>query len=181
LVRRRPKLTYKALVLEIGGKVSYLTIRRVLRFYQLRKWESKKRLSLTKEGVKARREFAQYWLESDRRKTLLAGKFSDECTIQNNTNNPVAWVFRYPSEKWNPDFVNLKGYGKANISIMIWAMIFKGGRSPIVVMKRDSTAKRNGYTAESYRKALEEGLLPFYKPEDLFQQDNAKIHRANSI
>ena len=72
----------------------------------------------------------RYWLDKwhpDRLQNLLSMMFSDKCSLQNNMNNPVAWVFQYPSEKWNPDFVNLKGHVKANISIMVWAVVWVGG------------------------------------------------------
>lgn len=52
-----------------------------------------------------------------------------------------------------------------------------GGWSPLIIMERASTG---GFTAWSYKKALEDGLLPFYNPHEVFQQDNAKIHVAVS-
>jgi len=66
---------------------------------------------------------------------------------------------------------------------MVWASIWidSGGqvrRSPLVIMTRDLSAKRNGYSAWSYTEALEEGLLPSYSPGEWFMQDNARIHTA---
>ena len=43
-------------------------------------------------------------------------------------------------------------------------------------MERDPSSPRNGYLARSYIDALEQALLPIYKPGRFFQQDNAKIH-----
>ena len=57
-------------------------------------------------------------------------------------------------------------------------MIWKGGRSPLVIMQRDPEARRQGYTANSYIWALEEGLEPYYCPGTFFLQDNARIHVA---
>lgn len=62
---------------------------------------------------------------------------------------------------------------------MCWAAIWLGGRSELVIMNRYNEVSRNGYTANSYISALEEGLLPFYTPGTIFQQDNAGIHIAN--
>src|SRR5690606_20885409 len=45
-------------------------------------------------------------------------------------------------------------------------------------MERDPDAKRQGYSAKSYLRTLEEGLLPHYDETRHFQQDNAGIHRA---
>lgn len=63
---------------------------------------------------------------------------------------------------------------------MVWGCIWKGGRSDLVVMQRDEGTRRRGYTAQSYQKALEEGLLPCYDETRHFQQDNATIHVAAS-
>jgi hypothetical protein len=43
-------------------------------------------------------------------------------------------------------------------------------------MKRDPEVKRQGYSANSYIWALEEGLIKNYKPGFIFQQDNIQIH-----
>ena len=59
---------------------------------------------------------------------------------------------------------------------MVWAAIHLGGRSDLIIMERDPDAPRNGYTANSYIKALSEGLLPIYFGDREFQQDNAPIH-----
>lgn len=63
---------------------------------------------------------------------------------------------------------------------MVWAAITITEKTSLVIMTRDPDAVRNGYTAWSYIWALEEGLLPIYKPGDAFQQDNARIHTAKS-
>lgn len=59
---------------------------------------------------------------------------------------------------------------------MVWAAIHRDEKSDLIVMERDSAARRNGFTARSYQRALEEGLLPFYNGTRRFQQDNARIH-----
>lgn len=64
---------------------------------------------------------------------------------------------------------------------MMWAAIWLGGRSEIIVMKRDPESRHQGYTQNSYIWALEEGLLPIYRDDYLFQQDNARIHRIHRV
>jgi hypothetical protein len=51
---------------------------------------------------------------------------------------------------------------------MVWGCIWKGGRSPLVIMIRDDESPRKGYLVESYIWALEEGLAPFYRPGTFF-------------
>lgn len=48
-------------------------------------------------------------------------------------------------------------------------------------MKRDKTSAGNGYTKNSYIAALDEGLVPYYTPRTIFQQDNARIHIAGAV
>lgn len=74
--------------------------------------------------------------------------------------------------------MNAKVYIK-DISQMVWAGIWLGGRTKLVIMERDKDSPSGrGYTAKSYIEALEKGLLPIYTPGIVFQQDNAKIHTA---
>lgn len=61
---------------------------------------------------------------------------------------------------------------------MVYATIWIGGRSDLVVMERDPDSPRGGYSTNSYIEALEQGLLPFYEPDFTYQQDNAPIHRS---
>ncbi len=46
----------------------------------------------------------------------------------------------------------------------------------MVIMIRDPESPRGGFSARSYIWALEEGLLPVYRPGTFFLQDNTRIH-----
>jgi hypothetical protein len=59
---------------------------------------------------------------------------------------------------------------------MVWAAIWRSGKTKLVVIERDTTSARNRYTSKSYQLALSEGLLPIYDGTRHFQQDNARIH-----
>jgi hypothetical protein len=48
-------------------------------------------------------------------------------------------------------------------------------------MERNSEGARGGYTANSYIQALDEGLIPYYQPRIISQQDNAPIHKATVV
>lgn len=106
--------------------------------------------------------------------------FSDESSVQSQSNNRRGWVFRKPHEKFLKNLVNITLHGKSKISIMVWAAVWRDGRSELIIMERDSNSRRQGYTARSYQKALEEGLLPVYDGIHRFQQDNARIHTSAS-
>lgn len=93
---------------------------------------------------------------------------------------PNGWVFRTPGHKYDRNVINVRAHGKASITVMVWGCIWRGGRSPLVIMERDSDSTSNGYTATSYIRALEEGLAPYYRPGTFFLQDNARIHTARA-
>jgi len=196
MVKRFPRISYKALIRDANTGVSKSTIRRVLRNHYRRKWIAMKRIPLTQESARARLSFVRYWRSRAQELVevwllevgdlvsladLHQSHFSDESSIQNTPNNPNAYVFRLPAFKYAPHLVNLKPHVKADISIMVWGMVWKGGRSPLVIMERDIEAARNGYSANSYIWALEEGLLSTYRPGYPFQQDNASIHTARKV
>jgi hypothetical protein len=64
--------------------------------------------------------------------------------------------------------VNKKVHVK-DISQMVWAGIWLGGRTELIIMERDEDSRsRRGYTAKSYIETLEKGLLPFYAPRIIF-------------
>jgi transposase len=76
-----------------------------------------------------------------------------------------------------------KGRGSARWCRLVSGLIKRGRprRSKLVIMDRDFEAKKHSYSAASYIKTLEEGLLPYYKLGDIFQQDNAPIHTAHAL
>jgi hypothetical protein len=82
--------------------------------------------------------------------------FSDESLVQRKSNSPDQYVFRLDFEAFRRDLVNLKNYGK-DISQMVWGVIWLGGRSKLVIMKRDENSARGGYSTNSYIATLEEG------------------------
>ena len=69
---------------------------------------------------------------------------------------------------------------------MVWACVWldkrgRARRSKLVIMERDPDAKKRGYSAQSYMKALTKGLLPHWRRSELFMQDNAGIHRSKAV
>lgn len=69
---------------------------------------------------------------------------------------------------------------------MVWASIWLDNqgrlrRSELIIMERDPSLARNGYSAQLYIQTLEEGLLRSYRPGDIFQHDNAPIHTAGTV
>lgn len=174
IIRRFPSLSWRALAAGVPGSISISTVKRVLSRYHIKKWKSKKRISLRKESVRKRYQFARLWLKYEGWNTWL---FSDECSVQRKPSHGVKFVFRYQKEGFREDLVNLEYHGKP-ISQMVWASIWRGGRSKLVVMERDPESKKNGFIAKSYIKTLEDGLIENYEPGLVFQQDNARIHTA---
>ena len=98
--------------------------------------------------------------------------------MQRTSNFGPQWCFRTDSEGLRRDLVNAKSQVK-DISQMVWAGIWLGGRRDLIIMERDEESHSGrGYTSKLYIEALEKGLMPIYTPSLVFQQDNAKINLA---
>ena len=48
-------------------------------------------------------------------------------------------------------------------------------------MERDVLARKEGYSAQSYIWALEDGLIPIYKPLDIYQMDNTPSYTLKLV
>ncbi|KPA35671.1 transposase [Fusarium langsethiae] len=161
-----------------GGNISRTTIRRVIRLHYGRQWRAMQLIPLSRETARQRLSWCQAWKEDI--EELLANIFSDESSVQSQPNYKRGWIFRKPHEKFMKELVNVAVHGKSRLSIMVWGAIWRGGKSDIIVMIRDQTARRKGYTPASYIQALEEGLLPIWTGFRHFQQDNARIYTSEA-
>ena len=61
---------------------------------------------------------------------------------------------------------------------MVFALICDQEVSDLIIMRRDMSSKRQGYTASSYIEALQLGLPSIWQPDRILQQDNARVHTA---
>ena len=83
-------------------------------------------------------------------------------------------------EKWKTKHIQPFKKGKG-VSVMIWAAMWGENQSELTVLVRDPEAKRNGYSANSYLKVLEENLYSIWEPGLEFMQDGASIHTAKKV
>jgi transposase len=146
----------------------------LLKEHGILNWRAKRRPHLTQTEATLRLAFARAHRHTDWSRYL----FSDECSVEKGRGKKALWAFGYWYQKWDHDKLQTYLKGKQG-SVMIWACI--GGtsrRSELIIMSRDETSPRQGYTASSYTDTLEEGLLPIYDGE-AFVQDNAPIHTAH--
>lgn len=176
LARGHPWWSYRQLRAHAPGNPSRFTIRRILQLAGLRKRRCKRRIPLKPSTARVRYRFCRRWAPFTTWEDVV---FSDECSVQRTSSSGDHWVFRFELEAYRRDLVNPKVHVK-DISQMVWAGIWLGGRTKLIVMERDPEAPRGGYTANSYIDALDEGLTPYYTPGRIFQQDNAKIHLAKA-
>ena len=61
LLRRNPRMAYKAIPESLHRSISRRTIRRAMRAIGLRKWKSAGRIPLKKKDVRERLKFARFW------------------------------------------------------------------------------------------------------------------------
>jgi hypothetical protein len=147
-------------------RVSRRTIQRAMAEQGYCKFIAKRRLKINKPTAILCRQLAIDWQGFNWRRRWF--KFSDECSIARGSGHNTLWVWRLPDEKWSHEMVEEVTTARQP-AWMVWASICltPGGRvwrSPLVVMSRDETTARRGYTAQSYIQALEEGLQGNYRP-----------------
>lgn len=172
--RKNPKWTYKSIREETRTNFSSKVLRSILNDFGIINWRCKKRPHLTIQQARLR----LHWARAHRHKDWSTWLFSDECLVEKGAGKQRQWAFGYPKEKWSVARIETYPKGK-QASIMVWAMIGQSVQeSELIIMERDDSSPRNGYTASSYTDTLEEGLLPHYDAQT-FQQDNAPIHNAN--
>ena len=190
LAQQNPKIEYTVMLKDLGlwptdsshPRVSTDTLRSALQEYGLNKFRAKRRPKIT-AGVAAQRlRYAREGRNFNWRRCPV--RFSDECSVQRGSGRDTEWSFGYPSEKFDHNKVTEVSTARGKQQI-VWASIWitpggRVGRSPLVIMERDYTSKGKGYTSQSYMKALDEGLLPYYQPNDRFLQDNARIHTSKA-
>lgn len=186
LAAKYPEYSYTALAAAAGFAVSGKTVKRILHRYGRNKWRKTKRILLEEKDAIERRNFCAYWLKDAARiKQLMRCMFTDECTVQNSPFNPGQFVTRLSSQRYEKWAVEPTAHSGPRISQMVWGMIWldgtEGGKGKLIFCKGDPDAEHQGVTSKSYQEVLEEGLLPFYSPGDLWMQDNARIHTSGAI
>ena len=65
-----------------------------------------------------------------------------------------------------------------DIWIIIWAAFWGDGISELYPLEQDFKSKKMGYSANSYINVLDQNLVNFYEPSQIFMQDNVPIHKA---
>ncbi|KAK4206990.1 DDE superfamily endonuclease-domain-containing protein [Rhypophila decipiens] len=185
IVRKDPKIKWKSLRNELPFEVTIRTLQTVLqRQFDLRKWRSPRRPSLDESDARQRYAHCKAWRPREQ-ELVEYTIYSDECSIQNDPNGGVGWVFRYGHEKFRKDLVN-RTQQAASLSFIVYAWIRKGpgGKSPLVFMERDPQAPRGCYSSQSYIMALDQVLRSQYRRHRgqrfLYQQDNARIHTSRA-
>ena len=173
--RKDPKITYVGLkeVAQVDAldtpplkPPSRSTLYRTLKVSGLTNYRCKIRPKLSRGHALLRLKFCRKYRHYPWRRRLL--KFSDECLLQKGSGHTQEWCFRYPHEKWDHDMITEASPSRPPAQ-MVWGSIWlnKKGRprrSPLVIMQRDPDAPHNGYSAQSYIWALEEGLIPYHRP-----------------
>lgn len=86
-------------------------------------------------------------------------------------------VFRSASQQYDRDKVTTYNKSK-DLRVMVWAAISTASLSDLMVIRRDKSAPKQGYTTRSYIKVLEDGLLPILQANSIYQQDGARIHTS---
>ena len=161
-----------------GIIVSQQTIRRRLRDAGVRKWRAVKRALLTKKHAAEHLKWARAhkgWTREDWAKVV----WSDESTIQKDSDSGTVWVFRRQTKAEKYAAKNIRGkIRNGGVYQMVWGCFVGDKLGPLVCVDEK-------INHQVYIQLLAENLLPFIDvlQEDgasglIFQQDNAKPHAA---
>jgi len=188
LARQQPKIEYRQMQQELGWlftdtnlpTVSTTTMRTALNQMGIHKFRAALRTKINAGTAAERLRYAREGSTFNWKRCTV--KFSDECSVQRGSGRDTQWSFGCFDERYDKDKVTevTTSRGKRQ---MVWAAIWvtpggRVGRSPLVIIGRDESAPRRGYTSQSYQNALDHGLISFYKPGERFMQDNSGIHAA---
>jgi hypothetical protein len=89
------------------------------------------------------------------------------------------YVFHSAGQQSDRDKVT--NYNKSkDIRVMVWAAVSTAGLSDLMMMRRDPSAKKQGFTTSSYLQVLKDGLLPVILETDMYQQDGARTHTSKA-
>lgn len=156
--------------LSMTNRISNRTVRRILRDGGLFSFKAARKQKLSKINVKRRKTFCKdysKWTINDWKKVI----FSDECRIHRYSNcrqlvrRPLCTRFK---KRYTIKTVKYNGF-----SVHIWGAIWGDGfRSIIKCPQR--------LNSQGYQSVIEEGLIPFYKPYNIFQQDGATCHTSKT-
>ena len=176
LVILHPKWTYKWLLDELPFKTTRDTACRILKTYGYTNWRAKKRQLLTEESAQVRLTWCKNhtdWTIDD----WFTVIFTDECSVERGAGKGTRWVWRHTGQAYDIDKVQTRNKTK-DIRVMVWGAFSGTKASDLIIMQRDMTVVKQGYTADSYTQALSFGLPSIWQEDKLFQQDNAPIHTA---
>jgi len=181
-IRKNPKDDYRTVLEACGVGFRKSTLKRILKEHGITNWRAKRRPFLTpKHAAKRLAWCLKHRFRNDEEWGMVL--WSDECSVERGRGANAEWVFRTPSQKWNPEMVQTYD-SKKNIKVMVWAGFWDLGRSSLYIMDRDFESKKHGYSAESYLEVLDGEVAPIYATLDPgyeFMQDNASIHTAKKV
>lgn len=175
------KIPYRTLLRQNRLSISRTTIYRILKKHNVIKWRCKKRPFLTRKTAAIRFKYACKYKDKPKsfwRKVF----FCNECSVEQGTGHAPEWCFRTPgASKWENKNLQTHRLGKG-VRCMVWGgFSVQKGVSKLILLERDPTSKRNGYTARSYLKVMEYAIPKCLTKTMWFLQDNAPIHKAKII
>jgi hypothetical protein len=89
------------------------------------------------------------------------------------------WAKKY--SKWTvTEWSNVLFSDECSVERGVWAAIPTAGLSNLVMIRRDLSAKKQGFTTRSYLQVSKDDLLPIILETDIYQQAGARIHTSKA-
>lgn len=150
--------------------LSVETVKKILQNNKLFGRIATKKPFLNKKQIKKRMDWAtEYgnWTNNQWSRVI----FSDECCIQTKPTTR-AYVRRLNGQRFLKPYT-IKTVKHGGKSLMVWGAIKANGDRILIKLLCNADSIE-------YQRILNEGLLPFYDTDDIFQHDGAPCHRSKS-
>ncbi|RPB02935.1 hypothetical protein L873DRAFT_1585360, partial [Choiromyces venosus 120613-1] len=161
--------------------ISSMTVRRRLQQKHLKKWLAQERVHLDEDLAQERFEWAlahRHWTREMWRRKAMWG---DEVAVERGGGKRRKWIFRYPKEKWNKDYIKPAARrGERKISQMMTGCFYGQTHGLFLPVFPDPTSARGGVTGESIINVYDHydflGIWEDIRERVFFIIDNAKTH-----
>ena len=154
------------------------TIQRRLKEENIRKWRAVKRALLDNDHAKQRLKWArkhQHWTVEQWSKVV----WSDESAIKKDSDTKTVWIWRHQNrrEKYLP--INVVGKKQdGRLSQMVWGCFMGNKLGPLVFIDESINAGMYDVMLEQNLLGYIDTLITEGQQDIVFQQDNARPHKA---
>jgi len=176
-LRRGPDILWSEITAFFPNKVTQTRARLHEIDPTFHNYQRKKRIDLTQRHADTRLAHANTHV-NDPQEQWDHAHWTDECTITEGKGAERRWVFRHAGEGWMP--LMMEPVSSSTESISVWGDLHRG--KIYIIFLEDIYENTGGRTNQHvYLEVLKAVIENGYYDGDLWVQDNARYHTANTI